>query len=171
MNTQTIEQLVFECGLSTPAVIVPAVAILLLCAWFLFQERNHLGAAWAFIFWSLRAVALAVLVWMFLQPARVTETKSTLPQSVAVVVDSSQSMSVVDPTGQGQGIRWQLSGLSEDEADLRESQTAVDSALIAIEVAQSTWLAAQETFQSNNCLLYTSPSPRDRTRSRMPSSA
>ena len=150
MNTQTIEQLVFECGLSTPVVIVPAVAILLLCAWFLFQERNHLGAAWAFIFWSLRAVALAVLVWMFLQPARVTETKSTLPQSVAVVVDNSQSMSVVDPAGQGQGIRWQLSGLSEDEADLRESQTAVDSALIAIEVAQSTWLTAQETFQSSN---------------------
>ena len=25
--------------------------------------------------------------------------------------------------------------------------------------------------QANNCLLYTSPSPRDRTRSRMPSSA
>ena len=26
-------------------------------------------------------------------------------------------------------------------------------------------------YQSNTCLLYTSPSPRDRTRSRMPSSA
>ena len=26
-------------------------------------------------------------------------------------------------------------------------------------------------FHTNNCLLYTSPSPRDRTRSRMPSSA
>ena len=150
MNTQTIEQLVFECGLSTPTVIVPAMAMLVLCAWFLFQERNHLGAVWTFVFWSLRAIALAVLVWMFLQPARVTETKSTLPQSVAVVVDSSESMSVIDPAGQGQGIRWQLSGLSEDEADLREAQTAVDSALIAIEVAQSKWLAAQETFQSSN---------------------
>ena len=37
--------------------------------------------------------------------------------------------------------------------------------------------AAQEAFQGENpgvkitCLLYTSPSPRDRTRSRMPSSA
>ena len=27
------------------------------------------------------------------------------------------------------------------------------------------------TLRDNNCLLYTSPSPRDRTRSRMPSSA
>ena len=28
-----------------------------------------------------------------------------------------------------------------------------------------------EMFQANNCLLYTSPSPRDRQKSRMPSSA
>ena len=28
-----------------------------------------------------------------------------------------------------------------------------------------------EILSTNNCLLYTSPSPRDRTRSRMPSSA
>ena len=150
MNTQTIEQLVFECGLSTPTVIVPAIVILLLCAWFLFQERKHLGAIWASFFWVLRAMALAVLVWMFLQPTRLTETKSTLPQSVAVVVDNSQSMSVVDPTGEGQAIGWQLTGLKEDQANLRESQTAIDSALIAIKVAQSTWMAAQENFQASN---------------------
>ena len=32
-------------------------------------------------------------------------------------------------------------------------------------------LEFEEKFNSRNCLLYTSPSPRDRTRSRMPSSA
>ena len=32
-----------------------------------------------------------------------------------------------------------------------------------------TWF--EELCKSNTCLLYTSPSPRDRTRSRMPSSA
>ena len=31
--------------------------------------------------------------------------------------------------------------------------------------------AAQFSMRASNCLLYTSPSPRDRTRSRMPSSA
>ena len=30
---------------------------------------------------------------------------------------------------------------------------------------------SSEVFQDYDCLLYTSPSPRDRTRSRMPSSA
>ena len=32
-------------------------------------------------------------------------------------------------------------------------------------------MSFQEIAESTNCLLYTSPSPRDRTRSRMPSSA
>ena len=31
--------------------------------------------------------------------------------------------------------------------------------------------SAKQTLQTHPCLLYTSPSPRDRTRSRMPSSA
>ncbi len=150
MNTQTIEQLVFECGLQTPAVIVPAIALLLLCAWLLFRERHHLGGFWATAFWCLRAIALTVLVWMFLQPARVTETKSTLPQSVAVVVDSSDSMRVVDPAGEGQGIRWQLAGLQEDDIDSRAAQTAIDSAMIAIEVAQASWMTAQGDLQAGS---------------------
>ena len=150
MNTQTIEQLVFECGLQTPTVIVPAIALLLLCAWLLFRERHHLGAFWATAFWGLRAIALAVLVWMFLQPARVTETKSTLPQSVAVIVDNSDSMRVVDPAGEGQGIRWQLAGLQEADADSREAQTAIDSAIIAMEVAQASWMTAQEDLQAGS---------------------
>ena len=42
--------------------------------------------------------------------------------------------------------------------------------------AEATWDMAENIFQPspntpNTCLLYTSPSPRDRTRSRMPSSA
>ena len=48
--------------------------------------------------------------------------------------------------------------------------------LIAIDgrcASGKTTLAAmvQKLYGSKNCLLYTSPSPRDRTRSRMPSSA
>ena len=35
----------------------------------------------------------------------------------------------------------------------------------------TTWHAAGMITQLGTCLLYTSPSPRDRTRSRMPSSA
>ena len=38
-------------------------------------------------------------------------------------------------------------------------------------IQESVLLQQQELVLSANCLLYTSPSPRDRTRSRMPSSA
>ena len=44
------------------------------------------------------------------------------------------------------------------------------TATVRIDPRQST-LPTIYTERSNHCLLYTSPSPRDRTRSRMPSSA
>ena len=37
--------------------------------------------------------------------------------------------------------------------------------------AEDMAMAIEAAAQNTNCLLYTSPSPRDRTRSRMPSSA
>jgi len=42
---------------------------------------------------------------------------------------------------------------------------------VKINFLQSDMATLQSTIIINNCLLYTSPSPRDRTRSRMPSSA
>ena len=42
----------------------------------------------------------------------------------------------------------------------------------AVVIDYETWLGMQEEMEDfRTCLLYTSPSPRDRTRSRMPSSA
>jgi len=148
MNSQTIEQLVFECGLQTPTVIIPAVALLLLCAWMLIRQHHELGWKWVGAFWCLRAVALAVLVWMFLQPARVTETKSTLPQSVAVIVDSSDSMQVTDPKGEGQEVRWHLANTKADELASRDTQVSLDSAIMALDVAQTRWTDAQTRLQS-----------------------
>ena len=42
--------------------------------------------------------------------------------------------------------------------------------LMVYSIYYFTWLAMHKAY-INDCLLYTSPSPRDRTRSRMPSSA
>ena len=49
-------------------------------------------------------------------------------------------------------------------------QSNIDSARTTLN-SESAAIAYQSTRQSLYCLLYTSPSPRDRTRSRMPSSA
>ena len=51
------------------------------------------------------------------------------------------------------------------------SISATKSAPSDPNVSSSNVSASSSQAQPNNCLLYTSPSPRDRTRSRMPSSA
>ena len=40
-----------------------------------------------------------------------------------------------------------------------------------IAMVLSRWMGGENLREATDCLLYTSPSPRDRTRSRMPSSA
>ena len=50
-------------------------------------------------------------------------------------------------------------------AELRQAKDALEGDI------KRRQLVEDELLQRNNCLLYTSPSPRDRTRSRMPSSA
>ena len=57
------------------------------------------------------------------------------------------------------------SGIKELEEQIREMKEAFAGAYKEKRIAEKTL----ELFC--NCLLYTSPSPRDRTRSRMPSSA
>ena len=58
---------------------------------------------------------------------------------------------------------------------LRESYPSLKEDHIILNLFSFTTLKAADLLEflhlSNTCLLYTSPSPRDRTRSRMPSSA
>ena len=67
--------------------------------------------------------------------------------------------------------------LIETTQDLLQAKAATNGARAAInESKKDIVLIAQVTIETNGtmlmgCLLYTSPSPRDRTRSRMPSSA
>ena len=63
-------------------------------------------------------------------------------------------------------------GRTEDEAALRTEAAArreAEAAVLAARAAEAE--ATAGTRAASTCLLYTSPSPRDRTRSRMPSSA
>ena len=46
-----------------------------------------------------------------------------------------------------------------------------DVALVTSEAFEAAKMADYRRYEAYTCLLYTSPSPRDRTRSRMPSSA
>ena len=58
-----------------------------------------------------------------------------------------------------------------DEVTKGQVLLVLDNPQLANEVVEIERFAAEALTQSRICLLYTSPSPRDRTRSRMPSSA
>ena len=70
-----------------------------------------------------------------------------------------------DEDREGEAIAWHLSNtLNLNEANSKR--------IVFSEITKNAILKAIETPRTiNYCLLYTSPSPRDRTRSRMPSSA
>ena len=55
--------------------------------------------------------------------------------------------------------------------DVRDVAQAIFNSAITKGLHGKNHLLASETYRVSDCLLYTSPSPRDRTRSRMPSSA
>ena len=62
-----------------------------------------------------------------------------------------------------------LWGTSDSDESKPKNLTTVEKKEV---YATSTgWVREAGSALSGNCLLYTSPSPRDRTRSRMPSSA
>ena len=66
-----------------------------------------------------------------------------------------------------EGIKITLENGEEDTLDLNRLEKMVAEACEELEGTDSNLIIEE----ANNCLLYTSPSPRDRTRSRMPSSA
>ena len=65
-----------------------------------------------------------------------------------------------------------LSGCFGGDDMVPEEPDSVFDTLCPDGIARNVWYHfANATDAVNSCLLYTSPSPRDRTRSRMPSSA
>ena len=65
------------------------------------------------------------------------------------------------------------SSLVDPQAKLAENVVVGPFCTIGphVEVGEGTTLQSHIVLTGHTCLLYTSPSPRDRTRSRMPSSA
>lgn len=143
-TSTSLETLAFNCDYSVSLVVMVGLLLCAVFAWLLFRERHVVGNVWAFVFWVLRSSALAVLIWMFLQPDSVVETKTSIPQTVAIVADRSDSMNVVDDPSEGQGPGWQIA-TSLDES--RNPQVAIDSALVAVEVAVHQWEGAQQILQ------------------------
>ena len=70
-----------------------------------------------------------------------------------------------------QGFDVTLIDLADFEAPVYSGDIEADSGLPESMRKLKTILASQDGFLISTCLLYTSPSPRDRQKTRMPSSA
>ena len=57
------------------------------------------------------------------------------------------------------------------QTDIQKAIQETISKIVHLDVVASQLKTSQQDLEQQYCLLYTSPSPRDRTRSRMPSSA
>ncbi|MEM8864963.1 MAG: hypothetical protein AAGF31_05395 [Planctomycetota bacterium] len=136
--TETIESFAFEGLLSAGVAIALAVALAALAAWLLWRERPLLGNRWATAFWALRVVAIAVLFWMLAGPTNLTIQRLTQPQSIAVLVDASGSMDVVDPQIATEDLRWMLAASNETSA-----VAMCDRAVVALATASA---ASDEAF-------------------------
>ena len=80
--------------------------------------------------------------------------------------------SVLAPSLKADLITYEVEGAKNIILDLKNVKFMDSSGLSAMLVGNRTFREKNSTFViCNVCLLYTSPSPRDRTRSRMPSSA
>ena len=113
-----------------------AVGIGILCAtffaWLLWSQRRATGPAWAAGFWLLRVVAMGLVLWMLLDPGWVTQHRTTKPQSIAVLVDTSDSMGVTDPLAGARQLRWVQAASGADDAN---ALTLCDQASVCVGIA------------------------------------
>lgn len=116
-----------------PVAICVVVLLLVLLTWSLRRERKILGRQNTILFWCLRVIALATVVWMLLAPTNVQVETSTTRKSIAFVTDVSGSMLTVDPPGVADNIRW--AAMQYDSAE-NQAITAADSAVVAAGMAE-----------------------------------
>src|SRR5665811_1672362 len=92
-------------------------------------------------------------------------------KGIDLVVKTGEVHAVMGPNGSGKStLAGVLAGRAEYEV-IEGSVTYDGHDLLALEPEERAREGIFLAFQYPVCLLYTSPSPRDRTRSRMPSSA
>ena len=109
-------------------------------------RERHIAGRWRIpLLVLLRLCAVALVLWMLAGPAIQTTVTNKKPKSVAVLIDTSDSMGVVDPAEASQNsIRWAVAqGTSEESQAL----TNLDEAAATLVVADKTFKLFVKQFQ------------------------
>lgn len=126
MNTSST-QFAFEPFLPIWVLMILAVALLTLSFWIAGRDSRFVDQRWwtGWLF-ALRTVAVIILLWILLGPTLVRTDRKFTRKTVAVLVDASASMGLVDPVdGSGNVTRWRPHaevGMDEPAAALRAAQ-------------------------------------------------
>ena len=104
---ETIEQFVLDGPITPGQAIGLGVVLALVSAWTIWLACRRDRRWLAPVLWTLRLGAIAVVLWMLLGATNVTILRRTIPKSVAILVDRSASMGVVDPApSKAAALRW-----------------------------------------------------------------
>ena len=146
------------------------------------------------LIFAIAAAALALIAWLSLKDSTRAHTAAAAPAATEDQDTTALRVTLADvPVDESRDIRrktasrWRVAYLDEVGASLQGSQAVLaelvrerecvadaqqfrDGLLMPFAIGSCAYEKARNRC-SSFCLLYTSPSPRDRTRSRMPSSA
>lgn len=136
-SNQHTESLIFDGALTLPTAAAVAVVLLALTTWLLFRDRRAVGKFWASVFWCTRVAAGALALWMAVGPTMEKIERTSTPQSIALIADHSESMSVIDPPEGYDELRWALAAeqSSSDPRPAEVAMIAADRASVALAVA------------------------------------
>ena len=134
-ESEIVRGFAWEGPISFAAAVAILVALALAFAWLSWRERYAVGIRTVVCFWALRITAVAFVLWMLLEPTNLTRHITSSPQSIAVLVDRSDSMSVVDPAGRQEDVRWALAAQSQKPESSGDSFLAdCDRAVVSLQM-------------------------------------
>jgi hypothetical protein len=152
-TTTTAERFVVDGPFGPPIAIGIGVLLALVFAFLLRRESNVLGWRNVVLFWLLRTIAVAVVLWMLLAPMTLLVETSITRRAVVFMTDVSGSMRTVDPVGSSDDLRWALATSGDTSFSVtREADRTVAALGIAVRQLQSAREALQQHWQERELL-------------------
>ncbi|MCA9241697.1 MAG: hypothetical protein KDA37_15910, partial [Planctomycetales bacterium] len=132
-ETQIVESFTYDGALSWLQGAGLFLLLAVLVGWLLWRERGVTGRKTAGLFYVLRLASLALVIWMLLGPAHQSVERTTIPQTLAIIADVSQSMNVSEPMPRLEALRWRQA--IDPEEDPHPELSAMDAALVVFRYA------------------------------------
>ena len=130
---QIVESLTYDGVLGWFSALWVFLGLALFVGWMLWRERRVTGTGTAWLFFALRMAATGLVLWMLLGPTRLTIETTTIPHTLAIVVDDSQSMDLAEPLPRVERLRWQLA--AGGEVSDHQELVPTDAGLAALRYA------------------------------------